>query len=354
MSLKGNKGEWSEVYALLKVLADGKLYGADADLNEIQSLYYNILEVIRMEKDKPQYHYQRNDVDIVIVDEDNRELLRRSIKEFEAQAENLFGEIKNITGTGKNTIPVFDDFLEAIKITSLKAPSSTKSDITIQIHDIYTGAKPVLEFSIKSQLGSPSTLLNASKATNLVFKLLSPLSDTKIKEINELSSPGEKIKQIELNSELRFNHCANDTFSRNLRMIDSNMPKIIADLVYLANKNKTWSIEDLLANDLHLGEEEQELIEYKVKQLLVSASLGMMPSSKWNGYDEATGGYIVVKTTGDLVCYHLYNRNALKDFLFRNTKFENASQSRHQFGTIYKGEDGNQYFNLNLQIRFKK
>ena len=110
MSLRGNKGEWSEIYALLKVLADGKLYGADADLNKIQSLYYNILEVIRMEKVKPQYHYQRNDVDIVIVDEDNRELLRRNVTEFETQAKNLFTEIQNITGTSKNTIPIFDDF----------------------------------------------------------------------------------------------------------------------------------------------------------------------------------------------------------------------------------------------------
>lgn len=354
MSLRGNKGEWSEIYALLKVLVDGKLYGADADLNKIQSLYYNILEVIRMEKDKPQYHYQRNDVDIVIVDEDKRELLRRNVTEFETQAKNLFTEIQNITGTSKNTIPIFDDFLESIKITSLKAPSSTKSDITIQIHDVYTGAKPVIEFSIKSQLGSPSTLLNASRATNLVFKLVSPLSDTEIKKINELSSPGEKIKQIESTSKLEFDCCSNEIFSRNLRMIDSNMPKIIANLVYLANKNKKWSIEDLVSSDLDEDKDERELIEYKVKQLLVSAALGMMPSSKWDGYDEATGGYIVVKTTGDLVCYHLYNRNALKDFLFKNTKFENGSQTRHGFGEIYIGNDGNQYFNLNLQIRFKK
>ncbi len=354
MSLKGNKGEWSEVYALLKVLADGKLYGADADLNEIQDLYYNILEVIRMEKDKPQYHYQRNDTDVVIVDEDNNELFRCNLTEFETQAQTLFNEIKRIKGQDKNTIPMFDEFLESIKVTVLKAPSITKGDITIQIHDIYTGAKPILEFSIKSQLGSASTLLNAGKSTNLVFKLESPLCDKEIEKINKLSSPGDKITQIELHSQLQFYRCSNDTFSRNLRMIDSNMPKIIANLVYLANKNKTWSIEDLLSNDLSLDEEEKELIKYKVKQLLVSAALGMKPSSKWDGYDEATGGYIVVKNTGDLVCYHLYNRNALKDFLFKNTKFENASQTRHDFGKIYVDNDGNQYFNLNLQIRFKK
>ena len=33
MDLTGNKGEWSEVYALLRLLADGRLYPGDASLN---------------------------------------------------------------------------------------------------------------------------------------------------------------------------------------------------------------------------------------------------------------------------------------------------------------------------------
>ncbi|WP_157278370.1 HpaII family restriction endonuclease [Olivibacter sitiensis] len=31
MSLSGNKGEWSELYTLFKLLADGKLFAGDAD-----------------------------------------------------------------------------------------------------------------------------------------------------------------------------------------------------------------------------------------------------------------------------------------------------------------------------------
>ena len=33
--LKGNKGEWSEIYVFLKLLADGKLYSADENLEII-------------------------------------------------------------------------------------------------------------------------------------------------------------------------------------------------------------------------------------------------------------------------------------------------------------------------------
>lgn len=38
METNGNKGEWSEVYALFKLLADGELCAGDADMNKIEGL----------------------------------------------------------------------------------------------------------------------------------------------------------------------------------------------------------------------------------------------------------------------------------------------------------------------------
>ncbi len=37
--ITGNKGEWSEIYTFLKLLADGRLYAADAELNKIQDIW---------------------------------------------------------------------------------------------------------------------------------------------------------------------------------------------------------------------------------------------------------------------------------------------------------------------------
>ena len=37
MALTGNKGEWSEVYTLLKLLGEGKVYAGDHNLNKIGS-----------------------------------------------------------------------------------------------------------------------------------------------------------------------------------------------------------------------------------------------------------------------------------------------------------------------------
>ena len=54
-----------------------------------------------------------------------------------------------------------------------------------------------------------------------------------------------------------------------------------------------------------------------------------------------------------MLAYHIYNRDAFESYLLKNTKFEHASTSRHDYAYIFK--EGNRYFiNLNIQIRFKK
>tara|TARA_R110000868_G_C10909038_1_gene764824 strand:+ start:626 stop:865 length:240 start_codon:yes stop_codon:yes gene_type:complete len=79
----------------------------------------------------------------------------------------------------------------------------------------------------------------------------------------------------------------------------------------------------------------------------------MMPSKVWTGQYDSTGRYLIVKENGDVLCYHIYNKNEFEDYLFNNTKLDTASSSRHDFGMIYK-ENGKLYFKLNLQIRFIK
>ena len=93
--------------------------------------------------------------------------------------------------------------------------------------------------------------------------------------------------------------------------------------------------------------------DYKIKKLLTDIALGMMPSKVWSGQLDATGGYLIVKKDGEILCYHIYNRNEFEDYLLINTKLETASSSRHDFGTIYS-ENDELLFKLNLQIRFVK
>lgn len=72
----------------------------------------------------------------------------------------------------------------------------------------------------------------------------------------------------------------------------------------------------------------------------------------WNGIEEANGGYVVVKNDGEILAYHIYNRDIFENFLLNNTKFERGSTSKHNYCKVYK-ENDNYFIRLNLAIRFK-
>ena len=88
-----------------------------------------------------------------------------------------------------------------------------------------------------------------------------------------------------------------------------------------------------------------------MKNFLTDIALGMTPATPWTGDFQATGGYIIVREDGEVLCYHLYNHNEFQEYLFKNTRFDTPSASRYEFGSIYKENDKN-YIKLNLQVRF--
>lgn len=63
------------------------------------------------------------------------------------------------------------------------------------------------------------------------------------------------------------------------------------------------------------------------------------------------GGYVIVKDDGEVLAYHIYNRDAFEGYLLKNTKFERGSTGKHGFATLYR-ENDKMYINLNLQVRF--
>ena len=81
MALTGNKGEWSEIYTLLKLLGEGKVYAGDQNLNKIQSLFYPIIMILRQEKDG-NFNYKLQDKDVVIQTPDGEVIENSSIRIF--------------------------------------------------------------------------------------------------------------------------------------------------------------------------------------------------------------------------------------------------------------------------------
>lgn len=86
---------------------------------------------------------------------------------------------------------------------------------------------------------------------------------------------------------------------------------------------------------------------------MCEVALGMTPKKEWDGFTKAHGGYIIVKENGEIVCYHLYNRDEFEDYLFNNVKLDTPSTTKHKFGKFYK-ENDEKRIKFNLQIRFIK
>ena len=357
--ITGNKGEWSEIYALFKLLGDKNIFAGDANLNKVEELFYPIIKIIRSEIGRD-FEYEI-DNDLVIIS-DETEKLRIPVKTFAEQAMNLLAKIKSSTGASFN-VSETETFMKSIFCSSLKAKSTSKTDIRIVIHDRKINQTADLGFSIKSQLGGDATLLNAGKTTNFIYQIENfKLNSAEIDSINQIETKSKIKDRIEnvkqKGGDLKFSTLEKDVFKNNLVLIDSLLPNIMSEIIKTFFTTNLSSIKDLTANINNsnpLNYDNQfahTFYEYKIKRFLTDVALGMTPSKVWNGIYDATGGYLIVKETGEVLCYHIYNRNQFEDYLFQNTKLETASSTRHEFGKVYE-EKGKQYFKLNLQIRFK-
>lgn len=360
MALTGNKGEWSEIYTLFRLLGEGKVHAGDANLNKLD-LYYPILNIIREESKR--YEYKPNkQQNIVIIDEDGNEYARISMDKFMEESTLLLDAIKS-TNQRAFEIPRAEGFMNEIGCTKLKAPSADKADIHIVIHDLRTNMTPELGFSIKSQLGSPSTLLNAGETTNIRYQVMGgTITDKELAEINAVKDHLPRMQALsERGYRLEYSDIEHQTFKNNLLFLDTCMPEFVAAcLICDSMPNATSSIKDAVEivasrNPFGFtGKDVAAFYEHKMKVLLLDAALGMTPAKEWKGRYDANGGYLVVKKDGEIICYHFYNRNDVEDYLYYNTRFERASRSRYHFGSLYRGEDGMVYMKLNLQIRFTK
>ena len=361
----GNKGEWSELYVLLRLLADGKLYAADSEINKRNDTYYDVINIIRREKIgllSFAFDMTKTNVNIFV---DKDEIPRKSISvtKFAIEAKKLFDVIKQ-ENHASFKVDSAVDFMKEIFCSKLKAPSEDKADIKITIHDPNANFSCLQGFSIKSKAGKPSTLLNAGKNTNFIYEISENCTDANMNAINGLMtqrgdiSVENRLNYLrEHNLKLTYYDMAGQIFKNNLLMIDGMLPQIISELLFdyyfngITNLNE--ATERLTQNNpLHYDlSQAQPFYKYKVKKMLTEIAVGMLPGHIWNGYADATGGFIVVKANGEVLCYHLYHRNDFEDYLLKNLRFDRGGANRHDYAKVEKME-GRYFIKLNLQIRF--
>lgn len=353
----GNKGEWSELYVLLVLIARGRLGIVDADLIPTDS-EYEIVGVSRT--------HLNGQVDYVLDNEGSALWVRTEIDEEFVEISEIDPAIGTILqrlqspGGLSIGIPELETLMARLRVQHLSAKSSAKSDLAVLAKDKGTGEILRLEFSIKSQLGSPSTLLNASGATN--FRLELPFDSNFIAVLKKMDGkPGQIVsKALKHFGKLETPLPTSKILENNLMLVDSQMPTIVGDMLigyYSGVGRSIASVVDWVATrdplKVNLGAKTADFYKFKVKTMLSDCALAMFPGKPWDGTYSANGGYVIVDADGQLCCLPAVQRDVFKEYLFQNTRFETASTKKHGFGVIHADYGSRTaYIDLNLQIRF--
>lgn len=353
--MSGNKGEWSELYAFMKLLSQGRVYAANEKVEKIEEVYYPILKIMREENKGEVIDYVIHD-DRIDIEIESSTVMSVSRNEMEDKANELLAEIAKHSGSFE--LEEIAKFANGIKVTKIKAPSSDTTDISMQIEDVHTSYVRDVGFSIKSEVGGAPTLMNAGQTTNFIYRVKG-ITSKQAEEINAIDTKTkikERMKAIkDCGGTVEYAGMNHAGFKRNLMMIDTNMPQIIGNMLlyhYDGDIKECKKLVELVGERDPLGYGEAMMYEYKFKKFLCSCALGMKPAKVWDGLDEANGGYIIVKADGEILAYHIYNRNFFEQYLLDNTIIERASTSRHDYMSLYE-ENGEMFIKMNLQVRFK-
>ena len=349
-----NKGEWTELYTFLKILVDKKLEFCDEDLNpngeefkvhKVSTL--NIKEMGFLDKD--------------IITVENETGTKSDVSKVIKKSDLL--EIKNEILNNVSTFEIkkAEKIFEKLGINIIRGGTSyQKADIVLDVSQ----NKRIFKnegFGIKSYFGAKPTLLNASGSnTNFIFELIN-FDEKYLDEINGIDTRTkitDRLNKINAKcSNLKFYKVEADVMNYNLKVLDDELPRLLASLLLNFYINRTNILSDNLREIF-----DNELINYnlsldykaytiKVKRFLIAILLGMFSGKKWNGIN-TSNGIIVVRTNGSQVVFHITKLPILENFLFKNIKFDIPSSTRHRFGSIYKERNGKFYIKLNIQLRF--
>lgn len=378
---KRNKGELSEMYALLKVIYDSIIsYGdlkaepTDEVINvmkihsgskciELKEMFYSldndglvdIYEGLEDENLVENENIFRDKYCLVFDDNDGTEGNPRTYKSSNIITKSELIHIVDKLHEGEKTfsIDVIDNKFRLLGIEETKGKSNEKNDTVLSFSE-----KNMPYFnqgtSIKSFIGESPSLLNASRATNFIYEVIG-LDAKYMDEINNTANPGKIKKRIakieELGGTLKFVECENPIYQSTLKKVDSDMPHILSNLLlsFYSKQTSGNRLSKHIENQ-DLDETRREEIVCRLKDFVKATMLGIFPSVKWDG-NAKTKAVMLVKDNGDLVFYHTNKEAVLKDFFYQQTFFETASSGKHGFGNIYRETNGKLFFKLNLQLR---
>ncbi len=346
-----NKGEWSELYTFLYLLEKPMLSIVNEKLEVIDNNLFKVLEIISNEKKYKINHSKIlkivndeivSEYDIEYISLQNNILLKAILTHKKAKGSFDINELEAL----------IDDILDGKKP---KGSSSVKGDLEANVFDKKYKNTVNVKYNIKSNLGSSATLLNASNNTNFIYEIKN-INDEIMTQCNNLNGRKKLLDKCEFlndnKADIEFVKVESDIFDYNLKLIDSNLNKILANILYLSYERNEKDIQNLLSI-ISKNQDDYFFYKKKISDFSNAVTFGMRAGEKWNGLNEVNGGILLVESNGKIYLLDLiYFKEAVDNYLINNIKLDSPSSTRYKMFDIYK-EDNRFYFKLNLQIRFK-
>jgi hypothetical protein len=355
---KLNKGEWSEVYCLVRTIADGQLNLIDGNLVARSDFIKVVGGKISFCDTKENYEYSVSDTMVEIFTSSEGLIERIDKTAFKILCSNILDQILK-TQDKTFTIDAVQKVFSKIGILKLKSDSLTKEDVIFKVSDKELPRQEYLGFSVKSFLAGNPTLINASGATNFIYK--TNINKANFAEYKELKAKDLLRKLAEDNQSVTFSKMDSAVYQKNLMLIDTNMPQIIAEILKLYYSGKLRMLTDIVnslksSNPLNISD--VSIYEHKIKDILFNSALGMFPNKDWDGLKSVDGGCIIISSSGELGTFYIIRKLYLeffREYLFKNCYLDTASTTRHKFGRLFFDEEAGEYFlKLNLQIRVER
>lgn len=350
-----NKGEWNEFYTILYLLNNSNLNIVDSNLNVIDQSTFEINEVKTQGETTLVY---KNIGDNICIFLNNENVGKVSNIDLLKTKDYLLNILRDRTplGGGSIELPLINKFADNFTLGySIKGKSNSKADIGANVKDKKRIKNVELTYSIKSQFTSPATLLNSSTHTNFKYKI-DNFDLNKMEKINRIKTKSKLLDRISMINELggiiSFSEIESMTFSKNLKLIDSSMDKLIANALLFSYTHNEKDLQNAFfkAN----SNEDPIFLRKKLIDFLYGMCFGFFPSKVWDGKYSVTGGIMITKNSGNVVLLDkIYHNAELEDYLYNSSKFDSPSSSRYHMLEVFE-ENGNFYFTLNLQIRSKK
>ncbi len=353
---RANLGEWSELYTLGYLLVHGGAFAADEKQNAIPNTFHKVLRIIlaNSKKDSEIEYFIHNTS--IALSRDGVVLAEVNRNDIQMYAHSMLGQLLDGSRKGTFELPAGVKMLEILGRERVSASSRQReSDLEIVLEDPATKVPtPRVGFSIKSQLGGRATLLNASPATNFIYRVVSnDSSSSKPYPEFEHGKHRQNLRKLyEAGYHLEFKSLANETFYNSLTLLDMQFPNHLAKVLLNSYLNHEDSFESNAYQVFPQEDVASRQPIFKLKEFLGAIAMGLRPNSVWDGDTTKFKGILVVKMDGEVLFYYLYNRKNFEEHLFANLAFERPSTSRHKYGSIYS-QGGEDLIKLNLQIRFK-